>query len=229
MIRTLLPEIEEIEKKRLKTLMRYEAKARKEGYQVIAGIDEAGRGPLAGPVVAAACIIPLRTVIPFVNDSKQLTAKKRAEIFDFIVNHKKIIWAVGIMSHEVVDEVNIYQATILAMKQAVEKLSLKPDMLLVDGLKLCCGDIPCEKIIKGDAKSHSIAAASIIAKETRDRIMHEYHVQWPEYGFDSHKGYGTEQHHRALEKFGPCPIHRKSFAPIAKMLGLEVVEELVEE
>lgn len=229
MPRTLLPKIDESEKKRLQTLMRYERKARKDGYQLIAGIDEAGRGPLAGPVVAAACIIPLRTVIPFVNDSKQLTHKKRAEIFDYIVNHKKIIWSVGIISHEMIDEVNIYQATILAMKQAVEKLPQKPDMMLVDGLKLCYEEIACEKIIKGDAKSHSIAAASIIAKETRDRIMNEYHAQWPEYGFDSHKGYGTEQHHRALDRFGPCPIHRKSFEPIRKLLGLEIVMDELDE
>lgn len=218
MPRTLQPAIDQDEKKRLNGLMRYERKARKDGYQIIAGIDEAGRGPLAGPVVAAACIIPLRTVIPYVNDSKQLTPKKRAEIFDFIMNHSKIIWGVGIMSHEVIDEVNIYQATILAMKQAVANLHTKPEMLLVDGLKLPGDEIPCEKIIKGDAKSHSIAAASIIAKETRDRLMNEYHIQWPEYGFDGHKGYGTEQHMRALEKFGPCPIHRKSFEPVRLLL-----------
>lgn len=218
MSRTLQPVVEESEKKRLQTLMRYERKARKDGYQIIAGIDEAGRGPLAGPVVAAACYIPLRTVIPHVNDSKQLTPKRRAEIFDYIMSNKKIIWGVGIISHEIIDEVNIYQATILAMKQAVANLGIKPQMLLVDGLKLPHEEIPCEKIIKGDAKSHSIAAASIIAKETRDRIMDDYHARWPEYGFDSHKGYGTQQHQEALAKFGPCPIHRKSFEPIRILL-----------
>jgi ribonuclease HII len=204
------------EKLRLKALMVYEDTARKQGFCRIAGIDEAGRGPLAGPVVAAACIIPEGILLPGVNDSKKLTPQKRGELFAKISQDSRIFFSIGIIAPEVIDEINIYQATIRAMFQAIEKLICKPDLLLVDGMQLQYPEIPAQKIIGGDGKSHAIAAASIIVKETRDRLMCEYHEQWPKYGFDKHKGYGTEKHLRALAEHGPCPIHRKSFAPIKK-------------
>ena len=195
-------------------LLAFEKAARKQGYKLIAGIDEAGRGPLAGPVVAAACIIPRNFIIPDVDDSKKLMPEKRKEIFEFIRSEKKILWAVGIISHEIIDAINIFQATIQAMLQAVEKLIKQPDVLLVDGLKLPHPTIHSQKIIGGDALSQSIAAASIIAKETRDEMMREYHKEFPLYGFDRHKGYCTEMHLKNLAKHGPCPIHRRSFEPV---------------
>lgn len=205
------------EQQRLLKLMKIEKKARKEGFKTIAGIDEAGRGPLAGPVVAAACIIPEKVKIHFVNDSKQLTPLKRQRIYEEIISDSRILFGVGIVSHEEIDRINIYQATIQAMLQAVEHLKALPDLLLVDGMPILHPTALCRKIIKGDALVYCIAAASIIAKETRDRLMVNYHQRWPEYGFEQHKGYGTELHLRAIEKYGPCPIHRKTFAPFSKV------------
>lgn len=184
----------------------------------IAGIDEAGRGPLAGPVVAAACIIPLGIFLPGVNDSKQLTSKKRQEILQNLTSNARILHAIGVVSCQEIDQINILQATIKAMLLAVAGLAVIPDLLLVDGLQLPHQSIPCQKIIKGDQMSASIAAASIIAKEKRDGLMLEYHEEWPQYGFDSHKGYGTAQHYAAIDRYGPCPIHRLSFDPFKSQL-----------
>lgn len=201
------------ERKRLQELVKIEKAARRKGFKSIAGIDEAGRGPLAGPVVAAACMIPANLCFIGINDSKLLTPLKRKSLFDEIVNHPKVSYAVGIISHEEIDSINIYQATIQAMLQAVNGLKDIPELLLVDGMNLPHPTIPCQRVVGGDACVHCIAAASIIAKETRDKLMVEYHIQWPHYGFDQHKGYGTSQHMEAIEKHGPCPIHRRSFAP----------------
>ncbi len=202
------------ERRRLHQLTVFEREIREDGFKTIAGIDEAGRGPLAGPVVAAACIIPEDVLIEGVDDSKKLTPEHRAAVFTTLSADARIVFGVGIIDHIVIDKVNIFQATIQAMLMAVEKLPLSPDFLLVDGLSLPHPHLPTRKIIKGDALSQSIGAASIIAKETRDRLMCDYHKQWPQYGFDKHKGYATDQHLEALREHGPCPIHRKSFAPL---------------
>lgn len=206
------------ERQRLQELTHFERAAKADGYHMIAGIDEAGRGPLAGPVVAAACIIPENVFIPGVNDSKQLKVSERVRLYEEITKNPRIIYGVGIIHSDEIDRINILQATIRAMFQAIEKLSTPPDLLLVDGMSLP-HTVPSKKIIKGDAKSQSIAAASIIAKQTRDAIMIEYDREYPTYGFAQHKGYGTAQHVDALEKYGPCPLHRKSFEPIKSMLG----------
>lgn len=209
------------ETKRLLKLNIYEDEARLQGYQIIAGIDEAGRGPLAGPVVAAACIIPEGILIPGVNDSKQLTAEERAELYQLITQDERIFYGVGIIDSQTIDKINIFQATIAAMLMAVSQLQQIPHMLLVDGLKLPHPTIPAQKIIDGDAKSQSIAAASVIAKETRDRLMVEFHQQWPLYRFDKHKGYGTEIHLQALQNYGVCPIHRRSYEPVKALIVQE--------
>lgn len=211
------------ELRRLRQLIKYEKAARAEGYRLIAGIDEAGRGPLAGPVVAAACIIPEKCFFKGIDDSKKLSAQQREELFGEITAHKEVIYAIGSASHGEIDHLNIYQATIQAMLQAVSGLSMVPDMLLVDGLHLKHASIPCQKIIKGDSLSQSIAAASILAKVTRDRIMLEYDAQYPNYGFKNHKGYATPEHLEALGKHGRCPIHRLSFS----YPGAVVAEALV--
>lgn len=202
------------ERQRLENLMEYEKAARLKGYRIIAGIDEAGRGPLAGPVVAAACVLPQDFLIPGVDDSKKLTPKKRFEIYERIISDDRIDYGIGVISSVEIDSINILQATIQAMLQALRNLKNQPDILLVDGLKLPHTTIPCEKIIGGDGKSQSIAAASIIAKETRDRIMLELDAKWPHYGFAQHKGYGTAQHLEAIAAHGPCDIHRFSFEPV---------------
>lgn len=206
--------LDDIEKYRLTQMTTFEEAAYQQGYHTIAGLDEAGRGPLAGPVVAAVCILPRSLLIPNVNDSKKLTPKIREQLFSRLTTDPAIIYGVGIIASEDIDRLNIYQATIHAMLQAVNHLSVSPDYLLVDGLALPHPYLPAQKIIKGDQLSQSIAAASIIAKETRDRLMREYHEQWPVYGFSQHKGYGTAKHLDALELHGPCPIHRHSFEPI---------------
>lgn len=199
------------ERERLHLLTRFEREARQQGHKVIVGIDEAGRGPLAGPVVAAACFIPEGIYFHGVDDSKKLKSEARQKLYQEITAHPGVLYGVGIVSHEVIDLINILQATIRAMIQAVDALSLNVDMMLVDGMNLPHPKFPSLKIIEGDALSQSIAAASIIAKETRDRIMEEYHEIYPHYGFGRHKGYGTEFHRKALEVHGPSPIHRRSF------------------
>ena len=179
-------------------------------YDLICGIDEAGRGPLAGPVVAGAVILPKELKIMYLNDSKQLTEKKREELYDVIMDQALAV-GVGIVSPERIDEINILQATYEAMRKAVQSLKIQPQILLNDAVIIPKIDLPQVKIIKGDAKSLSIAAASVIAKVTRDRMMKEYHQLFPEYGFDQHKGYGSKSHIEAIKKYGPCPIHRRSF------------------
>jgi ribonuclease HII len=180
-------------------------------FKNVAGLDEAGRGPLAGPVVAGAVIIldykNLR--IKSINDSKKLNEKQREEIYEILTNHKDIKWGVGIVSEKVIDKINILQATKLAMKKALKNLNA--DSLLIDGNFKINSDVPQKSIIKGDAKVFSIAAASIIAKVTRDRLMQKYHKKYPQYGFDKHKGYGTRAHYACIKKNGPCGIHRKTF------------------
>lgn len=188
--------------------------ARAKGYSRVAGIDEAGRGPLAGPVVAACCLLKSPQVFPGINDSKLLTPLKRQKLFDQLITHPQVEYAVGIVDAAVIDEINILQATLLAMRKSVLALPKLPDYLLVDGnVALVFEKIFVENVIKGDQRSQLIAAASIIAKQTRDQIMIDYHFQYPMYGFDAHKGYGTKKHMQALEKYGPSPIHRKTFSP----------------
>lgn len=195
---------------RLEKMSVYEKDARSKGYKMIAGMDEAGRGPLAGPVAAACVILPEDCNIEGVNDSKKLSASQREKLYDVIYD-KAISVGVGIVDQDVIDSINILNATKLAMKQAVSKLSIKPDLILIDAVSLDDLDIEQRSIIKGDALSISIAAASIIAKVTRDRIMNDYDTVYPEYGFAKHKGYGTEEHINAIKKYGICPIHRLSF------------------
>ncbi len=176
----------------------------------ICGVDEAGRGPLAGPVVAGAVILPKDCEILFLNDSKKLSEKKREALFAEI-QEKALAWNVGIVGPDVIDEINILQATYEAMRRAVAGLSVQPDILLNDAVTIPQIEIPQVPIIKGDAKSVSIAAASILAKVTRDHMMIEYDALFPEYGFAKHKGYGTAVHTAAIREYGPCPIHRRSF------------------
>ncbi|MCI8633676.1 MAG: ribonuclease HII [Lachnospiraceae bacterium] len=188
----------------------YEEKARAKGISRIAGIDEAGRGPLAGPVVAAAVMLDPDRPIYGVDDSKKLSAKRRAEL-KIEIEEKAVAIGVGIVDVETIDRINILEATKLAMQKAVQALTVKPELLLIDAVKLKEVSILQEAIIKGDALSVSIAAASIIAKETRDEMLRAYDVLYPEYGFASHKGYGTQQHRDAIRQLGPLPIHRRSF------------------
>lgn len=182
------------------------------GIETIAGVDEAGRGPLAGPVVAAAVIFPQGTFIEGVDDSKKLTPGKREMLYHDIYDRASAV-AVGIVSHEVIDRINIYQASILAMRKAVDKLASLPQLVLADGNSFSHDSIPYENIVDGDAKSFTIAAASIIAKVFRDNLMREYHEQFPVYGFAKHKGYGTKEHLDAIRRYGLCEIHRRSFHP----------------
>lgn len=175
----------------------------------IAGADEAGRGPLAGPVVAAAVIFPENCIIEGINDSKKLSEKKREKLYEEIT--EKSIWSVGIVDVDVIERINILNAARLAFKQAVEGLPEKPAFLFADYITGLDLSVPHTAIVKGDAKVYSIAAASIVAKVTRDRIICDYDAQYPEYGFAKHKGYGTKAHREAILKYGPCPIHRMSF------------------
>ncbi len=195
----------------------YERNLSIEGYSSIAGIDEAGRGPLAGPVVAAAVILPEGLKMPGVTDSKKLSAIKRELLFE-VVMEKAIATGVGIAEPEEIDGINILQATLKAMLRAVDKLKTSPDYLIIDGINTLEMDIPQQAIKKGDSLSVSIAAASIIAKVTRDRMMLEYDKQYPSYGFASHKGYGSKLHRESIATLGPCPIHRKTFAGVKEYI-----------
>ena len=206
--RVLSGEKLEKELERLSLMREYERQY--EDCAWICGIDEAGRGPLAGPVVAGAAILPKDCRILYLNDSKKLSEKRREELF-LEIKENAIAWSVGIVSPERIDEINILQATYEAMRQAVAKLDPAPQILLNDAVTIPEITIPQVPIIKGDAKSVSIAAASILAKVTRDHMMIEYENEYPEYGFAKHKGYGTAAHIAALKEFGPTPIHRKSF------------------
>ena len=206
-------EAKKLEKLRLEKERMYEMFSFEREYgdhQAICGIDEVGRGPFAGPVVAAAVILPKDCDILYLNDSKKLSEKKRELLYDEIYE-KAVAIGIGMSSEEVIDEINILQATYEAMRQAVSKLSVQPQLLLNDAVTIPGIQIPQVPIIKGDAKSVSIAAASIVAKVTRDRMMEEYDKVLPEYGFASNKGYGSAAHIEALKKYGPSPIHRKTF------------------
>lgn len=202
---------------RLEKMSFSEQRLAKEGFSRIAGVDEAGRGPLAGPVVAAACILPKEAFFEGLNDSKKISSSLRETLFHKITNFPGIDFGIGIIDVETIDQINILQATFLAMQQAVAQLKGKPDYLLIDGNKAPHFQIPTETLEKGDSLSVSIAAASIIAKVTRDRIMHELDQKYPQYGFKQHKGYGTLRHRKAIDNFGACPIHRKSFKPISDL------------
>ena len=196
------------ERDRLYAMAEYERKHADCEY--ICGIDEVGRGPFAGPVMAGAVILPKDCEILYLNDSKKLSAKRREELYDEI-REKAVSWAVARVEPERIDEINILQATFEAMREAVSKLSVRPDILLVDAVHIPDLDIPQDSIVKGDARSVSIAAASVLAKVTRDRIMTEYAKEYPGYGFDKNMGYGTAEHRSALAAMGPTPIHRRSF------------------
>ena len=213
-------ERKQAERARVAALYKYENAAIAEGARYIAGVDEAGRGPLAGPVSVAAVILPNNLYLPKLNDSKKLSSKVREELFEEI--HAKAI-AIGsaLIDAKTIDRINIYQATINGMYESIFSLSPQPQKVLIDAVKLDRLSIPSKSIIHGDAKSASIAAASIIAKVTRDHLMDAYDRQYPEYGFAQHKGYGTATHLAALKKYGPCPIHRLSFEPIRSMYPIE--------
>lgn len=197
--------------------LKYENEARAAGYSRILGVDEAGRGPMAGPLVVGGVIFPEDFYDERINDSKKLTEKKREALYDIIIENA-LAYQIEVLSVEEVDTLNVYEASRTGMKRIVE--SLEPDFTLSDAMPL--GDIPHFSIIKGDAKSLSIGAASILAKVTRDRIMKEYGKQYPEYGFEKHKGYVTKAHKEVLEKYGVTPIHRKSFAPVQKVLNQQL-------
>lgn len=180
------------------------------GCQLVCGVDEAGRGPLAGPVCAAAVILPPDLVIPGLNDSKKLTDKKRRELFDIIVD-QAVAYGIALVDEKQIDEINILQATFRAMEQAVARMDVRPDVVLVDGNREPDLGLPVKTVVKGDSRSASIAAASILAKVTRDRLMEQLDETYPQYGFAVHKGYGTKRHYEALRQYGPCPIHRMTF------------------
>lgn len=193
------------------------------GFDFVAGVDEAGRGPLAGPVVAACVavdkVFKLKSKHKTIRDSKKLSEKKREELYDLILSEFSV--GVGISTHKEIDEKNILQATFLAMQRAVREIKIAPEFLMIDGKFIIPKfNFKQEAFIKGDARVFLISAASIIAKVTRDRIMQEMHEQYPEYDFLAHKGYGTKKHLEKIKEFGPCPIHRKSFAPIKNMIGI---------
>jgi len=197
---------------RIRKMLLYERDFWNKGFKYIAGLDEAGRGPLAGPVVAATVIFSKGIFIPMIDDSKKLTAETRECLFDIIL--KEVLdYGIGISEVEEIDRINIYQASLLAMERAMNNLSVRPQHLLVDGRAFTDVPIPYTTIVKGDSLCYSIAAASILAKVTRDRIMCEYDKKFPQYGFSHHKGYATQAHLDAIEKYGLCSIHRRSFHP----------------
>ncbi|MFH2061129.1 MAG: ribonuclease HII [Pseudomonadota bacterium] len=209
-------------------MWQFEHKAKAKGYKRIAGVDEAGRGPLAGPVVSAAVILPdefvlknslagpLADSLADIDDSKKLSEKKRNALFP-IIKEKAICVSIGISFHEEIDQINILQASLLSMKRAVDTLLIPPDFLLIDGKFTIDSSIDQSALVKGDSRSISIAAASIIAKVTRDAIMKEFHDQYPEYNFIGHKGYPTKAHKEAILKYGPCPIHRMTFKGVKEV------------
>lgn len=190
--------------------LKYENEAVLKGYSSICGVDEAGRGPLAGPVCAAAVILPTGTIIDGVNDSKKLSEKKREALFE-VIKQTAVSYSIAFATVEEIETMNILEATMLAMHRAVDGLEISADYAMIDGNKAPCLDIPCETIVKGDANSMSIAAASILAKVSRDRLCADYDKKYPQYGFAKHKGYGTKLHREMIIEHGPCEIHRMSF------------------
>jgi ribonuclease HII len=208
------------EGQRLRKLLRYEQELWATGVLHVAGVDEAGMSPLAGPVMAAAVILPVGCRLPGVDDSKKLDPETREELAP-VIRANAVAWAVGVVEPEEIDRINIYRAGLLAMLRAVQGLGTPPQALLIDARRLRELDVPQTAIIKGDEKSLSIGAASILAKTTRDRRMCELDREFPGYGFAKHKGYPVKEHVEALERLGPCIIHRRSFAPVRKALGLD--------
>ena len=203
--------MKEQEIERLANLKQMETNLYEDGYKYICGIDEAGRGPLAGPVVVASVIMPKDSMIEGINDSKKVSEKKREKLYDLILN-EAISYGVGIIDQEEIDRINILNATKEGLTNSIKELSTKPEIILVDALKdIDTLGVPYKSIIKGDAKAYTIACASIIAKVTRDRIMREWDNVYPQYGFSAHKGYGTAKHIAAIKQYGLCPLHRKSF------------------
>lgn len=190
--------------------LEFEKEALAKGYKSVCGVDEAGRGPLAGPVCAAAVILSEGVIIDGVNDSKKLSEKKRESLFD-VIREKALSYSIAYATVDEIEEINILNATMLAMRRAIDGLDIKADYAMIDGNKIPPIDIDAECIVKGDAKSMSIACASILAKVSRDRLLYKYAEEYPMYGFDKHKGYGTKVHREAILKYGPCPYHRKSF------------------
>ena len=207
------------ERKRIRKMLQYESKLWNKGKKYVAGLDEAGRGPLAGPVVAAAVVFYKNPQISMINDSKKLTEEVREYLFDLILN--EALCGIGAAEVGEIDRINIYRASFLAMDRALENLNAQPEHLLVDGRAFPRNDIPFTTIVKGDSISYSVAAASILAKVTRDRMMREYDQEFPQYGFANHKGYATREHLDAIEEFGYCPIHRRSFHPKRFQLELD--------
>lgn len=203
--------MKEKEEQRLEKLKEYENELQNKGFEYICGIDEAGRGPLAGPVVVASVIMPKDSIIEGINDSKKVSEKKREKLYDLILE-QAISYGVGIIGQDEIDDINILNATKKGLTNSLKELTQRPDLILVDALtNIDTLGIPYESIIKGDAKCYSISAASIIAKVTRDRIMREWNKIYPQYGFATHKGYGTSAHINAIKEYGPCPLHRKTF------------------
>lgn len=206
---------------RLQSMYKYEVEEYSRGKRLICGIDEAGRGPLAGPVVSSAVILPrLNSDNDFlgcewINDSKKLSSKKRVLLYNRLLEHPNVYIGIGIVSERIIDKINILRATQLSMRKAISNLDVKPDCLLIDGMLVPGVKIPQKKIIDGDNLSLSVASASIVAKVTRDNIMCQYHEKYPQYGFDRHKGYGTKEHMKKIKEYGPCKIHRRSFYPIS--------------
>ena len=190
--------------------LEFEKEALAKGYKSVCGVDEAGRGPLAGPVCAAAVILPEDVIIDGVNDSKKLSEKKRESLFD-VIREQALSYSIAYATVDEIEEINILNATMLAMRRAINGLEIKADYAMIDGNKIPPIDIDAECIVKGDAKSMSIACASILAKVSTDRLLYKYAEEYPMYGFDKHKGYGTKVHREAILKYGPCPYHRKSF------------------
>ena len=190
--------------------LEFEKEALAKGYKSVCGVDEAGRGPLAGPVCAAAVILPEGVIIDGVNDSKKLSEKKRESLFD-VIREQALSYSIAYATVDEIEEINKLNATMLAMRRAIDSLDIKADYAMIDGNKIPPIDIDAECIVKGDAKSMSIACASILAKVSRDRLLYKYAEEYPMYGFDKHKGYGTKVHREAILKYGPCPYHRKSF------------------
>lgn len=190
--------------------LEFEKEALAKGYKSVCGVDEAGRGPLAGPVCAAAVILPEGVIIEGVNDSKKLSEKKRESLFD-VIREQALSYSIAYATVDEIEEINILNATMLAMRRAIDGLDIKADYAMIDGNKIPPLDIDAECIVKGDAKSMSIACASILAKVSRDRLLYKYAEEYPMYGFDKHKGYGTKVHREAILKYGSCPYHRKSF------------------
>lgn len=198
---------------------KFEAAFRNSGMSRLAGVDEVGRGPLAGPVVACACVLPQKSEFIGLTDSKLLSSNEIERLHDEITTSEGVDYSIGIVDADEIDRINILQATILAMQQAIDSLHIPPEFVVVDGNRSLPISIPCATAVKGDRHITSVCAASVIAKFARDELMRMYHRRWPEYGFAEHKGYGTAFHLEKLKEFGPCPIHRKSFAPVIEALS----------